>query len=58
MIMLAIMAALSIAEHAENKRRSREKDHSETLTKYSSGYDPYRNVFWELEQKFKINEDD
>jgi hypothetical protein len=51
--LFAILFSLCIKEKIAEERKPNEDDEN-TMTKYTSGYDYYRNVYWELEQKYKI----
>jgi hypothetical protein len=53
LFLLAPFVAVGAAE--EQNRRQEEKEETETFSRYLSGYDWQKNVFWELEQKYKIS---
>ena len=59
--LIAIVIGVWGGESSHKRREEKnsfEIDDAETFTKISSGYDPYRNVYWTLKQELKIDEED
>ena len=56
--LLAIVFGVWAGE-SSNKRKEEQEltDDSGTFTRFSSGYDSYRNVYWTLKQELKIEKE-
>lgn len=54
-LIIAIILGLAASE-ITNKGRSSKPDEEKEQERFSSGYDPYRNVYWTLEQKWTTKE--
>lgn len=51
-----LFIAWGIYTVAKDPKQEKEEKSEDDLVSFNSGYDPYRNVLWTFEQRFKIKE--